>query len=156
MIIRKTRVLVVDDNRELAAFSATSLALLGAADIVATAHSAQEAFRKMLAEPFDLVISDMHMPGMDGLTLLRQMRMHYPGVRLILLTGDNSKEITESTRQAGVHHCIAKPFIPRQLAETVIALLADTPRGDVDSDVHEKGPVDLGASPADLPPVAKI
>jgi CheY-like chemotaxis protein len=125
MATRETRVLIIDDDRELVALSAKSLVLLGAADQVATASSAQQAFRKMLAEPFDLVISDMHMPGMDGLTLLRQVRTYYPDMRLMLMTGDFGKEIERRAREAGVHHCIAKPYVPRQLAETVSALLTD-------------------------------
>ena len=103
------------------------------------ANSAQEAFRKMPSAPFDMVISDMHMPGLDGLALMRQIRRHYPEVKLILMTGDNTVEVADSANEIGVDCCIEKPYIPRQFAETVRDLLADGAGGKNDSENVEKG-----------------
>ena len=130
------RILVVDDDPEAANLTARSLELFGVADHVATAASAGNAHQKMLAEPFDLVITDLHMPGVDGLTLLGQIRAHYPNIRLVLLTGDISPEIESRAHQAGVHCCISKPFPAERLAATILALL-DMP-GDAGASVSQQ------------------
>ena len=118
------QILVVDDNGVIARFTAASLIRLGAAARVETAASGEEAWQKVSAEPFDLVISDLHMPGTDGLALLGRIRVHYPGIQLILMTGDVSAEIERRSRRSGVYHCISKPVPAEQLAAIVHDLLA--------------------------------
>ena len=120
---QEKRILVVDDDPDNAHLTASTLRVFGAADQVATAVSAGDAYLKMLANSYDLVISDLNMPGLDGLTMLEEIGKHYPDVRLVLMTGDLGLEIRRSAHRAGVDQCIAKPFPAQQLAASVRALL---------------------------------
>jgi len=145
MDTREARILVVDDDRQVAAFTAMSLGILGAAGQVATACSAGDAYRQMLAAPFDLVISDLRMPGMDGLELLEQIGSHFPGVRLVLVTGDSNPGIEGRARRAGVHRCVSKPY-PVELLGTIVCDLLAGRDGQVAADAAGSVAVDLGSA----------
>ena len=139
--VTEKRVLVVDDDLEVAKLMARSLDLYGAAAQVTIALSAEDARQKMLVEPFDLVISDMHMGVLDGLTLLKEIGTLKPGIRLVLVTGDISPELAQ---RAGVHRCISKPC-PAELLATTVRDLLSHPEGQAKVDVN-------GLVAADSPP----
>ncbi len=78
----------------------------------------QEALRAMAEEPFDVVVTDMRMPGMDGAALLTEVSRQHPQVVRIVLSGQSSKEAT--LKSVGVaHQFLAKPCDPEKLKQTV-------------------------------------
>lgn len=104
------RILVVDDDEGVAFFTAENLTELGTAYQVETATSGEEAWQKMSAQPYDLVITDLRMPGMDGLELLRRTRASFPQTRLILMTAYGSDKVQASVRRMQAYRYITKPF----------------------------------------------
>ena len=76
--------------------------------------------------PVDLVITDVNMPNMDGLTLVRELRRlpQYQGVPLLVLTTEASTEKKQEGRAAGATGWIVKPFDPARLLATVQKVLA--------------------------------
>jgi two-component system chemotaxis response regulator CheY len=76
--------------------------------------------------PVDLVITDVNMPNMDGITLVRELRRlpQYQGVPLLVLTTEASTEKKQEGRAAGATGWIVKPFDPARLLATVQKVLA--------------------------------
>ena len=101
----KKRVLVVDDDHDVRNILYRFLLLQGFA--VETTENGMEAFEIFTENHFDAVLTDFHMPCMDGLTLARQIRMDDPQILIIIITSD----IWMSTQEkALVNYVIEKPF----------------------------------------------
>ncbi|MHC4695152.1 MAG: HDOD domain-containing protein [Planctomycetota bacterium] len=78
----------------------------------------QEALRALADDPFDVIVSDMRMPGLDGAALLAEVARQYPQVVRIVLSGQSSRETT--LQSIGVaHQFLAKPCDPERLKQTV-------------------------------------
>jgi CheY-like chemotaxis protein len=103
-------VLVVDDEEKIVFFLRESLEELGQQFKVATARSAEEALDKIDDQPYDLVISDLCMPGIDGLQLLETIKERSPGTRFILMTAYGSDEVETRAQSLEAYKYITKPF----------------------------------------------
>ncbi len=77
------------------------------------------AIEQLSAGDFDILISDLNMPRMDGLTLLRQVRALYPHILSILITGFGSLESAIQALRLGAYDYIQKPFMVEQVAVTI-------------------------------------
>ena len=110
MTKRKPRILVVDDNLEMARGVAEGL---GDADYDAVAvGSGDEAVKRLEAEPFDGVVTDLRMAGTDGLAVLAASRQRDPERPVIVMTAYSA---IESIRR-GAYHYLTKPFKQEELA----------------------------------------
>ncbi len=116
---RPLRVLIADDhptNRKVA-----ELMLSGVADVV-TVVDGQEAVEAASASPFDIILMDMQMPVMDGLTAVQRIRASTsPGcdVPIVMMTANAMREHVEASRSAGADVHLAKPIT----AETLFAAM---------------------------------
>ncbi len=127
----QNRILVVDDQREILDLTATVLGGEGYA--VVTADSGRDALRCLAEGPFDLVLLDINMPGMDGWETLRLLRADDELVDLVVvmfsIKGDVSDKI--QSLQEGASGYITKPFVVDDLIARVRRALeptAPTPR----------------------------
>ena len=116
---RGERILFVDDEEFLARVGETMLERLGYA--VTRVHSAQQAIAAVRAQtvPFDLVITDLTMPAMDGISLGRQLLQMQPGLAIILTTGYSGVLTAQKVRALGFRELLAKPIEVWALAEAV-------------------------------------
>jgi CheY-like chemotaxis protein len=121
------RVLVVDDEEKVVFFLRESLEELGENFTIGTAKSAEEALEKIEDQPYDLVISDLRMPGKDGLDLLRKIKEKNPDTRLVLMTAYGSDEVEADARSLEVFDYITKPFHVSDLIEVAREALAGSP-----------------------------
>ena len=87
------------------------------------ATSGNEALALLQAEKVDLVITDLVMPGMDGMTLVRAIRNSDPGMKVIILTAYGSVESMAESKTLGVAHYLTKPFDLFHLKSRVKMLL---------------------------------
>ncbi|MGO0684667.1 sigma-54-dependent transcriptional regulator [Pseudomonas fulva] len=110
-------VLLVEDDRVLREALADTLDLGGFA--YKAVDSAEQALKVVLEEPFNLVISDVNMPGMDGHQLLAQLRRQQPQLPVLLMTAHAAVErAVEAIRQGAVDYLV-KPFEPKALLNLV-------------------------------------
>lgn len=107
-------------------FMGENLAELGEEYEVETASSGEEALHKFSIQPFDLVVSDLRMPGIDGLTLLQTIRQSNQGTHLILMTAYGSEQVELASRKLRLHNYITKPFRVEDLLDSVRSALART------------------------------
>ena len=115
-------VLVVDDEEEALRAMATLLERRGGYRTLA-AKSADEA-RKLLAEyDIDLVVTDLRMPGMDGLQLLAHINREYPTVSVIISTAFASVDSAVDALRQGAVDYLQKPNQPREMLEKVAEVL---------------------------------
>ncbi len=119
------RILIVDDEEKVAFFLRESLEELGQEFAVEAVKSGEEALEKIEAQPFDLVITDLRMPGIDGLELLEKVKERSPDTRLILMTAYGSDEVEAEARRLDIHEYITKPFHVSDLMKAARDALAD-------------------------------
>ena len=113
----------MDDEELLAALGKSILERLGYA-VTQTTHP-QEALAMVRQQPgrFELVITDLTMPGMDGLTLGQQLRQIQPELALILTTGYSGVLTTAKVRELGFQELLDKPSQAGALGEAVDRVL---------------------------------
>ena len=78
--------------------------------LLETASDGKEALKKLKTVHADIVITDVKMPHMDGLTLLEEIRIRYPDIFVVILTGYGSVEDAVKAMKAEVYDYILKPF----------------------------------------------
>jgi DNA-binding NtrC family response regulator len=86
---------------------------------VETALSGKEAFEKMKTNPFDIVITDLKMPGIDGMEVLSTFRKEYPDSIIIMITGFSTVETAVEAMKLGAFDYIPKPFTPDEVSIVV-------------------------------------
>ncbi len=101
-------ILVVDDEAELRSSASEWLSLSGFS--VVTAKDGAEALAWLDRQPFEALVSDMRMPGMDGLGLLDVVRLKRPLLPVVLLTGHGDVALAVEAMRAGAHDFLEKPY----------------------------------------------
>jgi EAL domain-containing protein (putative c-di-GMP-specific phosphodiesterase class I) len=114
----KGHLLVVDDDAAILRILKRSLASWSYS--VDSASNGEEAAAKLIAgADYDAIVSDISMPGMDGLELLRTVRQRDMDVPVILVTGDPALATAMRALEYGAYRYLAKPFAIEQLLEVV-------------------------------------
>ena len=118
---RRPRILVVDDEASIRDLLSKTLAL--AEYDVDTAPDATTALTRVRAVPYDLMIADLRMPGMDGLALIRQTKRLRAELPVIIITGYSTEASAIEAVNLGVAGYLRKPFrVPEVLAAAAKAL----------------------------------
>ena len=111
------RILIVDDERDLVE---TCVRLLVRRDYVCLqAYTGRHGIALIDQEQLDLVLTDLYLPDVDGLSVLRHAREHAPPIPGILMTAYTSSETITRAYEAGAMLCLPKPFSNVVLLETV-------------------------------------
>jgi len=111
------RILVVDD--EMIVCESCQRILEEEGLEVEIALNGLEAIKKMKEHPFDIVITDLKMPGMDGMELLKTFRREYPDTTVIMITGFSTVETAVEAMKLGAFDYIPKPFTPDEVSIVV-------------------------------------
>ncbi|MBA2116281.1 response regulator [Bremerella alba] len=118
-------ILVVDDTAVDRALVGGILQKNNAGNLtIHFAESGEEALEMIEAEDPDIVLTDLRMPGIDGLELVKSMRADYPFIPCILMTGHGSEEIAAEALQQGAACYVPKKDLIQKLASTLIHVLA--------------------------------
>lgn len=115
--VQSIRVLVADDDEVFLEILAEAVQGAGANAMLAPDGLA--ALERLSESDFDILITDLNMPRMDGLTLLRQTRVLYPEILCIMITGFGSLESAIEALRLGAYDYIQKPFMVEQVSVTI-------------------------------------
>jgi two-component system, chemotaxis family, chemotaxis protein CheY len=119
-----TAILSVDDSASIR--QAVKITLSGAGYTVTGACDGVDGLASATQDAFDLIITDLNMPNMDGLTMIRALRKMpaYAGVPILFLTTENADSAKREAKSAGATGWITKPFHADQLVRVVQKVLA--------------------------------
>ncbi|MEK7874705.1 MAG: response regulator [Pseudomonadota bacterium] len=106
----KTKILIVDDDEVVRRSHLRSLA--GANCDVKAVWNGTEALRAMAEDPFDVVLLDLRMPGLDGIAVLRTIKEKWPESEVVIITGYPTIESAKEAVQLGAYDYLAKPVGP--------------------------------------------
>ena len=107
-----TRVLLVEDDKNLSFILKSSLEQMIGGYEIEVATNGKEGLEKLASGRFDVIVSDVEMPVMDGVTMVRQVRERYPDVAIVF-----------NGYQSGADFYIKKPFLPEELDAHIQAVL---------------------------------
>ena len=117
------RILLADDDQGALDFMRRALEIDGHA--VTTVGDGNEALGHLGTAAFDVLVSDVQMPGLDGIALAEKAVAQVPGLRVVMISGH--ADILEKARglRAGAVRCLAKPFTIEQLRKEIREVLAE-------------------------------
>ncbi len=117
------KILVVDDSASLR--QVVAIALKGAGYDVVEASDGNDALKKLTGDKVHLVISDVNMPGMDGITFVQEMKKQaaYKFTPVIMLTTEAGEDMKARGQAAGAKAWVVKPFRPEQMLNAVSKLI---------------------------------
>jgi len=116
-------VLVVDDSASLR--QVVSIALRGAGYDVTEACDGKDALSKLTGQKVHLIISDVNMPNMDGITFVKELKKNpsYKFTPVIMLTTESQEDKKREGQAAGARAWVVKPFQPAQMLAAVSKLI---------------------------------
>lgn len=121
----RRKVLVVDDDPVIG--ESFNRVLTGKGYAVITAANGEEALAKLKAEQYDLVYTDLRMPGMDGLEVAERVKAKQPWTPVVIVTGYGSRTSEERAYAAGVSGFLNKPLSPEMIEDSAARALARAP-----------------------------
>jgi CheY-like chemotaxis protein len=122
------RILVIDDNPEV--LRALHKVLSAEGHAVADAPGSDEGIALHRADPFDLILTDIVMPGREGISTIIALRNEYPNLKIIAMSGGGDFEpygYLDIARRVGADRTLPKPFSREELIEAVNDALAREP-----------------------------
>ena len=117
------RILIVDDEQTLVFFLRRGLSEAGLNCEVHVVSSGEEALAKLVLEKYQVLVTDLKMPGINGLTLASAARSLHPTIGIVLMTAYGSREVEYEAEQLMVDGYLTKPFqmeILRDLVEQIL------------------------------------
>jgi two-component system invasion response regulator UvrY len=118
------RVVIVDDHNLLRAGLRKILAQDPAIEVVAEASNGEEALALLGRVTAEVVLLDLHMPGLGGIETVRRMRRHRPGVRVVVLSVSYQEPYLSAVLEAGAHGFLSKDCAVDEVVDAVHAVLA--------------------------------
>ncbi|WP_136417896.1 MULTISPECIES: response regulator [Oxalobacteraceae] len=139
------KVLVVDDDPVVG--KSFNRVLSDKGYIVITAENGYDALAKLQEEKYDLVFTDIKMPGMNGLEVAERVKAKQPWTPVVIVTGYGSKANEEKAMAVGVSDFLRKPLSPEMIEETTIKVLHQ-PVAQPAALLKKEAPVAVEAQPA--------
>jgi len=112
------KILVVDDEKVI--IRSVEMVLKSEGYEIESASSGKEAILKMEQNSYNLVLTDLNMPEMDGITLIRWLRQKRPDIGIVILTGYPSQETIKEALELGIIDYVPKPFTPAVLTDVTL------------------------------------
>lgn len=115
--LKKATTLLVDDDQLIR--DALRLAFRSQGRFIRVVESAEEALRILEKVSFDIIISDLELPGIDGLEFLKQVMSSHPDSVTLLISANGNNEVVKKAYEIGVHDFLSKPFSLKALWATM-------------------------------------
>jgi len=123
--MNEKRILIVDDEPSVCRILKRGLDNLGRGYQVITAGDGYEALEYIKSQSFDLIVTDYKMAGLDGLTLLEEIKRIQPDARVVLMTAYGSDEVEARARRLNAYRYLAKPLEMDDFRQMVQEALSD-------------------------------
>lgn len=117
------RILIAEDDDAVREFVSRALALQGHG--VTAVNDGGQALEAMAAERYDLLLTDIVMPGMDGIALALKVTKDYPNVPILLMTGYAAERQRAHNLDALISRVLLKPFTLKEVCGAVAEVLAE-------------------------------
>lgn len=117
------RILLVDDEELVVGVASEMLRLLGYEVVAAKQSDEALALFRLQPERFHLVITDLTMPGLNGMELAAELLLIRPDIPILLCTGFSDERVREKASTIGIRKIMAKPFILQEFASSVREVL---------------------------------
>ena len=117
------RLLLVEDDKNLCFILKCSLEQLIGGYELTTATNGKEGLELLEKGDFDVIVSDIEMPVMDGMSMVQHIRRHHPRLAIIFITGLTTARDVINGYQSGADFYIKKPFLPEELNAHIQAIL---------------------------------
>ena len=114
---KELKILYVEDNKDSRLFTLEMLTRFF--DYISIAKDGKEGLEKFNNEKFDLVLTDINMPKMDGIELISAIKEIDPNIICLVLSAHNEKQYLEKAYNSGVQYYLAKPLSLTELVETL-------------------------------------
>jgi CheY-like chemotaxis protein len=126
MVAAEKRILVVDDEEIVR--ESCQRALSEAGYSVRTVARGRDALAACRDERFDVMFTDLRMPDMDGIDVIREVTREYPDIRVVVITGYPSRETAKDADDLGTFDYLVKPVSANRLSDAVASVLARASR----------------------------
>lgn len=130
----KRKVLVIDDSFDITRVLKSAIFTLDPEIDVAVTPSAEEAMLEISKGNLDLIVTDIRLPGISGLELLRKIRDRHPDVKIVMMSGITDRDIEEKAREAGADIFLRKP-IEMPLFLNTISLILELGSSDTENNI---------------------
>lgn len=122
---RKIRTVVVDDSPALLESISIVLELGGLIDVVATAQDGVEAVKAVATLRPELLLMDVNMPVMNGCEAAVLIATHFPAIKVVLMSGEDSVELRQQCAECGAHGFVFKVHFAEELAAVLAPLFPE-------------------------------
>jgi DNA-binding NtrC family response regulator len=126
-LIYANRILIVDDEPTLVFFLRRGLSEAGLNCEVEGVSSSEEALARLAFDKYRVLITDLKMPGINGLTLVAAARALHPTIGVILMTAYGSREVETEAEELGIDGYLTKPFSTDKLRDLIEKILQTQP-----------------------------
>jgi DNA-binding NtrC family response regulator len=123
------RLLIAEDEDTLSYFLRQSLEDSTPSFKVEVVGAGDEALKRVVAGHFDLIVVDLRLPDMDGVSLIKAVRQFDPFMKVIVMTAYGSPEAEREVRKLGVHGFVTKPFVIEDMKRMIARTVADSTLG---------------------------
>ncbi len=115
------KILIVDDSKDIRDILSKMLSLMGFE--AAVASNGNEALNLFLTDSFDLVLTDLEMPDLDGWTLALHIKDKSPNTPVVMMTGSEKEAVMERLKGSCIDSILFKPFMLEDIQKTVQIML---------------------------------
>ena len=121
--MKKMNILIVDDDEDFAESLGEFLEIQGHEIVIA--HSGEQAIKEYRANVFDIVFTDIRMPGMNGVEMFLQIKSLNPNAKVVVMTGFSESQLIDTAKQKGAAGILHKPFDMNIVKSLMVKAAAD-------------------------------
>lgn len=125
MIESTFKILIADDHKLFSEGLASMVKQIKGTELTGIASNGQEALDLIILNPIDLLITDLHMPGMDGLELIRNVKQKYPNIKILVISMHNEPSVIEEVFDANAEGYILKDATREEFLKAIDRILYD-------------------------------
>ena len=114
---KKIRIMVIDDERIVVTRLKASLEKYGY--MVKAFTNSEQALQALSQQHFDVIVTDLKMPGVDGMEIFHYAHTHFPETKIIIISGFATVETAKEAFKKGVYDFVVKPFRINQLRDII-------------------------------------